>query len=258
MSDYWVAILLGFSFGNLWICALLVFSLQTTNRATCAGYLIGRIMAIIALSVVIAVVGKMVFVPQEVLNIISGVLLIGFSAYLAATRLFGWVPPWKTGRPAHSHDEGEEGCDHDCNTCPTQGNLEYKQACSDCDSAKLCEAEEPEVEALTRQARVKWNRDVPEEKVSGFTFGAAIGALRGATMCHKLVVLVPILLSASLFKAFGLGLSFSLSSTIYPLLGFTFGAFALKLLKYKKTLFVVSCILLVIAGARYLYKGIIV
>ena len=40
MSDYWVAVLLGFSFGNLWVCALLVFSLQTTNRSTCAGYLI--------------------------------------------------------------------------------------------------------------------------------------------------------------------------------------------------------------------------
>ena len=77
-------------------------------------------------------------------------------------------------------------------------------------------------------------------------------------MCHKLVVLVPILLSASMVKAFGLGFSFSLSSTIYPLLGFAFGAFALKLLKYKKWLFVVSCVLLILAGARYLFKGIAV
>ena len=57
MNDYVVATLVGFSFGNLWLCALLVFSLQTTNRSTCAGYLVGRILAIIALSVVIAEVG---------------------------------------------------------------------------------------------------------------------------------------------------------------------------------------------------------
>ena len=256
MSDYWVAVLLGFSFGNLWICALLVFSLQNTNRSTCAGYLIGRVLAIIALSVIIAAVGKMVIVPQGVLNIISGLLLIGFSLYLAATRLFDWVPPWKQSRPVHQ--EGEENCDHDCNTCPAHGHIEYMRACSDCDSTKICEAEEPEVEPLTRQARVKWNRDVEEEKLSGFAVGASIGALRGVTMCHKLVVLVPILLSASLIKAFGLGVSFSLSSTIYPLLGFVFGAFALKLLKYKRWLFIVSCLLLVLAGARYLIKGIAV
>ncbi len=255
MSDYWVAVLLGFSFGNLWVCALLVFSLQTTNRSTCAGYLIGRVLAIIALSVVIAAVGKMVFVPQGTLNIISGLLLIGFSSYLAATRLFKWVPPWKKPPPPHGDDEN---CDHDCNTCPAHGHVEYMQACGECDSKKVCEAEEPEVEPLTRQARVKWNRDVKEEKVSGFAVGASIGAIRGVTMCHKLVVLVPILLTASLFKAFGLGISFSLSSTIYPLLGFTFGAFALKLVKYKKWLFAVSCILLILAGARYLAKGIMV
>ena len=256
MSDYWVAVLLGFSFGNLWVCALLVFSLQTTNRSTCAGYLIGRILAIIALSLVIAAVGKMVFVPQGVLNIISGLLLIGFSTYLATTRLFGWVPPWKKPSPGSGNEE--ENCEHNCNTCPAHEHVEYVQACSACDTKKICEAEEPEVEPLTRQARVKWNRDVSEEKISGFTLGASIGAIRGASMCHKLVVLVPILLTASMFKAFGLGLSFSLSSTIYPLLGFVFGAFALKLVKYKKWLFAVSCVLLILAGARYLVKGIMV
>jgi len=253
MSDYWVAVLLGFSFGNLWICALLVFSLQTTNRSTCAGYLIGRILAIIALSVVIAAVGKMVFVPQGVLNIISGLLLIGFSTYLAATRLFKWVPPWKKAQPSLANGEN---CDKECNTCPAHGHVEYMRACADCNTSKICEAEEPEVEPLTRQARVKWSRKVSEDKISGFALGASIGALRGATMCHKLVVLVPILLTASMFKAFGLGLSFSLSSTIYPLLGFAFGAFALKLIKYKKWLFAVSCVLLILAGARYLVKGI--
>jgi len=257
MNDFLVAILIGFSFGNLWVCALLVFSLQTTNRSTCAGYLIGRIVAIVVLAVVIAAIGKFVTVPSSLLNILSGLLLIGFSAYLAGTRLFKWVPPWKKTPPPHSHNE--ENCEaHNCNTCPAAGYHEYKQACSSCDTSKICEAEEPEVEPLTREARVVWKRKVGEEKVSGFIVGATIGALRGVTMCHKLVVLVPILLNASIIKSFGLGLSFSLSSTIYPLLGFTFGAFALKLVKYKKWLFGVSCVLLSLAGLRYLVAGIVV
>ncbi|MEA2063805.1 MAG: hypothetical protein U9P14_08925 [Gemmatimonadota bacterium] len=255
MSDFWVAVLLGFSFGNLWVCALLVFSLQTTNRMTCGGYLAGRILAITALSVVVAAIGKVVVVPYSLLNVLSGLLLIGFSVYLAATRLFRWMPPWKKSQPVHSH-EGENDCDpHDCSTCPTAGHHEYQQACSDCTGSKICEAEEPDVEPLTRQARVAWRRKVDQEKFSGFAVGAMIGALRGATMCHKLVILVPILLSASIVKSLGLGLAFSLSSTIYPLLGFVFGEFALKMIKYKKLLFAVSCILLIFAGGRYLFKG---
>lgn len=256
MNDYLVAILLGFSFGNLWVCALLVFSLQTTNKMTCAGYLIGRVIAITILAVVVAIIGKMVFVPQNFLNILSGVLLIGFGSYLAATRLFGWVPSWKTSPPKHLV-EGDD-CEHDCHSCPTAGHHEYQDACSSCAKEKICEAEEPEVEPLTREARVHWNREVDKEKVSGLSVGLTLGALRGVTMCHKLVVLIPILLGVSAYKALGLGLSFSLSSTIYPILGFVFGAFALKLVKYKRWLFAVSCVLLVLAGLRYIVKGIIV
>ncbi|MEA1997523.1 MAG: hypothetical protein U9N45_07775, partial [Gemmatimonadota bacterium] len=254
------AIILGFSFGNLWVCALLVFSLQTTNRSTCGGYLVGRIIAIVALSVVIAAVGKMVVVPGSLLNILSGVLLIGFSSYLAATHLFKWAPPWKKNlRSAYAHksDSKEEPCDtHDCSTCPTRGHIHYQQACAGCDTSKICDAEEPEVEPLTRQARISWQRETPEKKYSGFGVGFTLGALRGVTVCHKLIVLVPILLAASVVKAFGVGLAFSLTSTIYPLMGFVFGEFALKLIKYKKWLFAVSCILLVLAGLRYMVKGI--
>lgn len=254
MNDYLVALLLGFSFGNLWLCALLVFSLQNTNRATCGGYLLGRILAIVILSLVVAALGKVVTFDKGAINIASGLLLIGFSAYLAATRMFGWVPPWKKSRDVHA--EGEDGCGHDCKSCPTAGHHEYKSACDACGDEKICEAEEPEVEALTRQARVVWKRDVKDKKVSSFAMGVALGALRGSTLCTKLLVLVPLLLSASMFKAFGIGLSFSLSSSIYPLLGFAMGAFALKLVKYKRALFGVSCALLLVAGVTYLYNGI--
>ncbi len=254
MSDYLAAVVLGFSFGNLWVCALLVFSLQTTNRASCAGYLVGRIIAITLLAVAVALIGRMVYVPRAVLELLSGIFLISFGFYLAATRLFKWAPSWK--KPPHAHLGSTGDCEHDCHSCPTAGHHEYQDACSECAKDKICEAEEPEVEPLTRDARVVWRRKVDEKiKMSGFSVGVAIGALRGATMCHKLVVLIPILLSAPLFKALGLGLTFSLSSTIYPLIGFAFGAFALKLVGFKKQLFTVSCVLLVANGLYYLIRG---
>jgi hypothetical protein len=256
MSDYLAAIVLGFSFGNLWVCALLVFSLQTTNRASCAGYLVGRIIAIILLSVAVALIGRMVFVPRTVLELLSGIFLISFGFYLAATRLLKWAPPWK--KPSHKHLASSGECEHDCHSCPTAGHHEYQDACSDCAKDKICEAEEPEVLPLTREARVAWRRNVEESNnMSGFSVGMVIGALRGTTMCHKLVVLIPILLSATMIKALGLGLAFGLSSTIYPLIGFAFGAFALKLVRYKKQLFTVSCVLLVANGLYYIVRGLI-
>jgi ABC-type nickel/cobalt efflux system permease component RcnA len=256
MSDYLAAVVLGFSFGNLWVCALLVFSLQTTNRASCAGYLVGRIIAIILLSIAVAIIGRMVFVPRTVLELLSGIFLISFGIYLAATRLFKWAPPWK--KAPHGHQDASGECEHDCHSCPTAGHHEYQDACSDCAKDKICEAEEPEVEPLTREARVAWHRKVDGEmEMSGFSVGMVIGALRGTTMCHKLVVLIPILLSASLYKALGLGLAFGLSSSIYPLIGFAFGAFALKLVKFKKQLFAVSCVLLIANGLYYLVRGLI-
>jgi hypothetical protein len=254
MNDYIVALLLGFSFGNLWLCALLVFSLQTTNRSTCGGYIVGRILAIVALSAVVAAIGKVVTFDKGVINLASGILIIAFSVYLAATRMYDWVPPWKKPRGAKA--DGKEACDGDCKACPTHGHLEYKMACDACGDEKMCAAEEPEVEELTRQARVVWKRDVPEKKLTGFVMGMTIGALRGSTLCTKLLILVPLLLSASIFKALGIGLSFSLSSSIYPLLGFVFGMFALKLVRYKRLLFGTSCLLLVLAGIKYVINGI--
>ena len=158
MSDYLVPLLLGLSFGNLWICALLVFSLQTTSRSTCGGYLVGRALTIAALSVLVSLVGRVIEVDLDTLSVVSGVFLVVFAAYLAATQVFGWVPPWKRGLVRRQADG--PGCDGDCETCPTHDQPAFADACSSCaDDPRLCTAEEPELEPLTRSAREGRGRD---------------------------------------------------------------------------------------------------
>ena len=232
MNDYLVALLLGFSFGNLWLCAILVFSLQTTNRSTCCGYLLGRFIAISVLSVAVAAVGRFVSLDRNLLNVLSGLLLLAFSLYLTATRILNWKLPWS--KPHVHQGERPEQCSGICN---------------------ICVSEEPEFEPLTRQARAEMKRSVNKESVAGFSVGMSIGAMRGASMCGKLAILVPILLSAPVFKALVIGVIFSLSSSIYPLLGFILGAFAVKLLSFKKWLFGISCVFLAVFGLRYLLLG---
>lgn len=254
MEDYLVPLLLGFSFGNLWICALLVFSLQTTNRSTCGGYLVGRALTIVALSVLVSLLGRVVDLEPGVLNLISGTFLLVFSGYLAATSIFGWIPPWKKAR---TEEPDHHSCDGNCSSCPTHHHPEFASACSACgDDAHLCAAEEPELEPLTRGARKLKGRKVNEGSRSGFVAGMALGSLRGAALCSKLAVLVPVLMGAPVGRAVGMGITFSLSSSIYPILGFAVGAFALKLVAYKRWLFGVSCLMLALFGIYYLVQGV--
>lgn len=250
MHDLLVALLLGFSFGNLWLCAILVFSLQTTNRFTCLGYLVGRAATIVLLALFLSLVGSMVSINRAWLNFISAFLLIGFSIILAATQLWGWVPPWR--RKTSSHTLDVNGCDGHCDSCPTKGHHEYAQACADCHDHGVCAAEEPEVEALTLDARRTWGKTDQNGQKSGFVLGATLGALRGAAMCSKLVVLAPLILQSSPLRSLALGSLFALSSSLYPLLGFLLGKFALRLIAYKRHLFITSCLFIAGSGVHYL------
>ena len=254
-GGYLVSLFLGFSFGNLWICALLVFSLQTTNRLTCGGYLAGRTLAIVILSVMAALIGRVVRIDHTILNIISGLFLLGFSVYLAVTHILGWIPPWKKNR-IHAGAEYHSDCMGHCSSCPTHDQPEYSNACSTCgEDPRLCAAEEPELEPLTRAARQQRGRLVTEKQLGGFITGIALGSIRGAALCSKLTILLPVLMGASIARAVGMGLTFSLSSSIYPLLGFFLGSFALKLVKYKHLLFGVSCLLLFVFSIVYIGRG---
>ncbi len=80
-NDYISALLIGLTYGNLWVCALLVFSLQTTKRSTSIGFLIGRTAAILALSVVVTLIGRVINIPFWHLHLISVTVEIGYAVY---------------------------------------------------------------------------------------------------------------------------------------------------------------------------------
>jgi len=256
MQDLLSATALGFSFGNLWMCVLLVFTLQQTNRSTCAGYLLGRFLAIIGFALVVAIVGSFISIEKKPLHLISGVLLLGISFYFLFTRVIDMKDILRSRKPVVSMAVSHEGCQHDCNSCPAVKAEEYKSMCSSCDST-LCEAEQPEVESLTRGSRLIWNKPTTLESNGGFVAGMMLGAIRGVALCNKMVVLIPMLLTATMAKAAVLSVGFGISSSVYPLLGFLFGGLALKFVRFKKTLFIVSCSLMILLGFRYLFIGLL-
>ncbi len=242
---------LGLSFGNLWICVLLVFSLQTANRATAAGYLAGRAAALVALCALVALLGQAVPIPPLLLHAVSGLFLLGFAVYLLALHVFSWVPPWK--RAATTTPAAGPDCDHHCATCSLRKNPAAHAACADCGDHGICAAEEPEVRDLATPARRLHGKAGPQETAAvGFGPGVILGVLRGAALCGKLVVLLPLLLTASVPEAAAMGAVFALTSSLYPLLGFVFGAFALRVVRLKKPVFWASSLFLAFLGARML------
>lgn len=252
MDAFLTAAGLGLSFGNLWICVLLVFSLQTANRVTAAGYLLGRGIALVVLCIIVSAVGQMVVVPPRLLHAISGLFLLGFSVYLLALHVFSWVPPWKrqaTSKATHTSTD----CNHHCESCTLRTNAIAHATCGDCADHGICSAEEPEVREITAPARHIHRKITSTEDISvGFWPGVVIGVLRGVALCGKLVVLFPLLLTASLPQAAGMGLVFAITSSFYPFLGFAFGVFALRIVQFKKTIFWFSCAFLIFLGLRML------
>jgi hypothetical protein len=258
MQDLLSAIVLGLSFGNLWICVVLVFTLQQTNRRTCTGYLIGRFAAIIVFSLAICMAGRFFSIDKKSLHILSGGLLILISTYFFLTRVLNIRLNLKVAQSSlpKPTNQNHNECGHDCKTCPAMQAEEYKSMCSSCHTT-LCEAEQPEVEALTRTSRTIWNKASRPGHDGGFLAGVSLGAVRGVALCNKLIVMVPILMTATIAKATVVSAGFALSSSVYPLLGLLFGGIALRFIRYKKALFIVSCSLMVVLGLRYLLLGII-
>ncbi|MBU1219322.1 hypothetical protein KKF34_00410 [Myxococcota bacterium] len=254
MNQIIAAFLLGLSFNNLWICAILVFTLQTTGTKTVIGYIIGRTVIILVISLVLGFLGTHLPVKPWFFNFISGLLLILFAVYMHATIVAGWIPYW---RRKTLQGSSPASCHGDCSSCGIKETAEYRNACKDCNDSGECLAGSAEFADITRNSRQKWNHDVQENpSPEGFWFGFSVGAFRGGAVCAKLAVLLPLFLESGVLKAGLMAITFSISSSIYPIAGFFIGKYALGLMKYRKPLFIAGNISLIFLGLFYLYRSI--
>ena len=244
-NDYLSAILIGLTYGNLWVCALLVFSLQTTKKLTSAGFLLGRSIAILALALVITFIGRMVNIPFWLLQILSGLVVVGYAVYT----IVRFVILRRKNENNHPHTACVDDYSHsDCQNCPIHQNNEYHKYCDSCgDESCLYE---------TNEFRSVGRRSHSAAATSGFFFGLTVGALRGGVLCSKLLILAPILTRSSLPKSLTITLLFILSSSIYPILGLFLGKAALRFVKFKKALIISGAAALLLVGCLYIRQGI--
>ena len=243
-NDYISALLIGLTYGNLWVCALLVFSLQTTKKLISIGFLIGRTAAILALSVVVTLIGRVINIPFWLLHLISGTVVIGYAVYTIVRFV---ILRKKENHSPHCL-QADSAAEHNCSTCPISANSEYHKYCDSCGD-ETCLYETSEFRSVGRRSHSAAAK-------SGFLFGVTVGALRGGVLCSKLLILAPILTRSSLLKSMIISIIFILSSSIYPILGLFVGKAALRFVKFKKALIIGGAAALILVGGLYIWQGI--
>jgi len=253
IADLYSAFLLGLTFSNIWICALVIFSLQTSSRKTSAGYILGRFVGIVSLVFVFHLIGEKLRISATVIDIFSGMTILIFGIYFIV----------KFSRSSKKVDSGRyhkhftEKCEHDCNSCIITQKPEIYKFCESCaEDRNFCSSEDAQIEPLTRSARSIWGKNISEkDSNNGFLAGIMLGILRGTAMCGRLAILLPLTLKGSVFHSLIVGTGFALSSSIYPVIAILLGDQILKLVKYRNILIYINSAFLVLVSGYYFYHA---
>lgn len=238
--------MIGLSFSNMWICALLVFALQTSKRLASMGYIIGRMLTVIILAVIISFIGKVFIINSSIPQIISGIFILLLSSYIFLTQVLN-IKIF----PKKKHENQNLECKNSCDTCEIINLKNYKEYCDECRKQDAqCLALENGLNELS-SITINSKKNRPD-----LFFGLMLGSLKGTIFCGKFLLIAPIMLSSSLIHSLSVGIIFSIASSLYPVLGFFFGSFALKFIKYRKAIFITSCIIMLFISIKYILNGI--
>lgn len=246
MNDYVSAAAIGLSFSNMWICALLVFALKTSKKASSIGYIIGRVLTVILLAVIISFIGKVVLINSSIPHFLSGLLILILASYILCSQVFNINFFQKKMEKNQFHD-----CGLDCKDCRVKNIKKYNEYCDSCrkDEAECLAYANGFKELITKNKTNMYG-------YSNFIFGMFLGSLKGTIFCGKFLLIAPIMLSSSLVHSLSIGIVFSITSSLYPIIGFFFGSFALKFIRYRKIIFLISSIILFLISIKYILNGI--
>jgi hypothetical protein len=198
-----VAAMVGLALSDAWLCLFMGASFAAADRRMSLGFLTGRTLGVIALLLVIGLVGASLLPSKEWLVMLFAASTIGVASILAISA----YRPGLLGGCAHeTHvacDGGEPdgtGCDQGCEGCAA-GEDEGEAGCAHLPRGLV-------------------------ERLSGrspMVSGLALGAVRGAMPCAKVLVITPLLVTSPPATVVAMALAFALTSAVYPLIGLVSG-----------------------------------
>jgi len=213
------AALVGAALSDSWLCLFMGSCFATADRRLGWGFLAGRTLGVLALLLAIGLTGAAMLDHRAALVAVFGASSIGVAAVLAWSALrptlLGGCPepgaaevgPTGTALAADGGCPGScEGCDRAHGADPTHAHDDGgDSACED-----VCENVPRGMRGLLRSERP-------------LLAGLALGAVRGATPCLKVLVLVPLLVSNPTATVVLMAVAYVATSSLYPTIGFLAG-----------------------------------
>lgn len=199
-----VAAMVGLALSDAWLCLFMGASFATADRRMSWGFMVGRTLGVLALLLAIGLLGASLLPSKEWLVVLFAASTIGVALVLAVSvyrpRLLG-------GRCAHDTKVACDGGEPDGTGCG--------QGCEGCGAAHAV----PEGGcAHLPQGLVR--------RLSGqspWVAGIALGGVRGAMPCLKVLIITPLLVVSPPATVVAMALAFTLTSAIYPLIGLVSG-----------------------------------
>ncbi len=224
-----VAAVIGISFGNAWVCIFMSFGTSAEHRKVGKWFIIGRFLGLILLGSVISLLR---FAAQGAMPYI--LLIFGIS-----TLIFGLFMLFKHFFKAHfSRKHTSVHPKKNYNESITMSLLSIFMVFP---GNKMDGGECKKNHDHRKQGKCK---KLDFERKYGF----ALGLLRGATPCLKVVVLAPLLVAVGFPSSLLLITVYASTSTIYPVIGYLSADILSKFERHQLTLKIIGALILIAIG----------
>lgn len=87
--------------------------------------------------------------------------------------------------------------------------------------------------------------------------GFTVGLIRGATPCMKVLVITPLLAEGGFLRGLAIMTTYSLASSLYPILGFGFATFLGRFYAQRRLIKISGGLVIIILGLYYIFKRLI-
>ena len=197
-----MAAMVGLALSDAWLCLFMGASFATADRRMSWGFLAGRTVGVLALLLAIGLLGASLLPSKGWLVAIFAASTIAVAGLLALSI----YRPGLLG-----------GCAHDASVSCDGGEPDGTGCGEGCDG---CGAGVAPDQACARMPRGIVDRLAGR---SPLVTGLALGAVRGAMPCLKVLIITPLLVTSPPATVVVMALAFALTSTVYPLIGLVSG-----------------------------------
>lgn len=247
------AILIGFGFGNIFLCMFVAMG-TSVGRGWKVGvaFIAGRFIGVIALGIFIALFGWYMDLDSSVMILIFAIMSLLFGALVLL---------WPRGLARlrllrHCEVDGCENCEGSNDSQHDSQTHNKTHDCNSCSSSKNCAAKSLETQSQDTKERKRLHGRFEKYKGLSLASITVFGFVRGATPCLKILLLVPLILTLPLYESLVVTGLFAISSSVYSIIGIFMGSLLGMAISEKRIphLRKAGAIMLIGIGIYYSYK----